>query len=53
MNLIDPASRAEFERVYPIGKRPYFKPSADYAVPESSVIIEYLDDHYQPAAAEH
>jgi hypothetical protein len=24
---------------------PYLKPSADHAVPESSVIIENLDDH--------
>jgi glutathione S-transferase len=46
VNLIDPASRAEFEQIYPIGKLPYFKPSAEHAVPESSVIIEYLDDHY-------
>jgi glutathione S-transferase-like protein len=37
VNLIDPGSRAEFEQIYPIGKLPYFKPSADYAVPESLV----------------
>ena len=46
VNLIDPASSAEFERIYPIGKVPCFELSAGHAVPESRVIIEYLDDHY-------
>lgn len=46
VNLMDPADRAAFEQVYPIGKLPFLKPNADHSVPESSIIIEYLDDQH-------
>lgn len=46
VNLMDPASRAKYEKVYPIGKIPYLVDDAGHARPESSAIIEYLDQHF-------
>ena len=45
VNLQDPASRAEFLKVWPIGKFPVLA-DGDWMVPESSIIIEYLDQKY-------
>ncbi len=43
----DPATAAEFKALWPIGKMPLLKDSArDRVVPESSIIIDYLDQHY-------
>ena len=43
----DPATAAEFKALWPIGKFPLLKDSArDRIVPESSIIIDYLDQHY-------
>lgn len=47
VNLGDPASRAEFLKLWPIGKFPVLRDDTrDRTVPESSIIIEYLDRHY-------
>lgn len=47
VNLMSPEARAEFEKVYPIGKVPFLVDAAkDRVVPESSIIIEYIDRHY-------
>jgi glutathione S-transferase len=46
VNLGDPQGRRAFEQVYPIGKVPYLKVSDDHNVPESSTIIEFLEDRY-------
>jgi glutathione S-transferase len=47
VNLQDPVSRAQFLDVWPIGKFPVIRDEAhDRMVPESSIIIEYLDQHY-------
>jgi glutathione S-transferase len=47
VNLGDEASRAEFLAVWPIGKFPVLEDTArDWMVPESSIIIEYLAQHY-------
>ncbi|MBW8853721.1 MAG: glutathione S-transferase family protein [Bradyrhizobium sp.] len=47
VDLSDEASRAAFLRLWPIGKFPVLRDEArDRLVPESSVIIEYLDRHY-------
>jgi len=47
VNLGDPAERAALLRLWPIGKFPVLSDSArGETVPESSVIIEYLDRHY-------
>ena len=47
VDLGDPAERAALLKLWPIGKFPVLE---DYAngqiVPESSIIIDYLDRHY-------
>ena len=40
-------SRAAFLKIWPIGKFPVLRDDArDRTVPESTIIIEYLNDHY-------
>ena len=47
VDLFDPASMAAFKKVSPMGKLPFLKvESKDWNIPESSIIIEYLDTHY-------
>src|SRR5215204_2682639 len=47
VDLSDEASRAALLRLWPIGKFPVLRDEArDRLSPESSVIIEYLDQHY-------
>jgi len=47
VNLQDDAERAAFRALWPIGKFPVLQDAArDRMVPESSIIIEYLDRHY-------
>ena len=47
VNLQDEAERAAFLALWPVGKFPVLQDSSrDRMVPESSVIIEYLDLHY-------
>jgi glutathione S-transferase len=47
VNLQDEGERAAFRKLWPIGKFPVLVDDARGAtVPESSVIIEYLDQHY-------
>jgi glutathione S-transferase len=47
VDLADAASAAEFRKVWPIGKFPVLRDEAsDRTIPESSIIIEYLDRHY-------
>jgi len=45
VKLMEPAERAEFLKVWRIGKMPVLK-DGDWIVPESSIIIEYLDQKY-------
>src|SRR5690242_5298317 len=41
------ASAAEFRRIWPIAKMPVLRDEAkDRTIPESSIIIEYLERHY-------
>lgn len=48
VNLGDPAERAALLKLWPIGKFPVLRDDArGQTVPESSVIIEYLDRHYR------
>ncbi len=43
----DPVSAAKFKAIWPIGKFPVLHDDArDWTVPESSIIIEYLAQHY-------
>jgi glutathione S-transferase len=47
VDLSNPIAAAEFKKVWPIGKFPVLRDEAmDRTVPESSIIIEYLDRHY-------
>lgn len=43
VNLMDPADRAEYQAIYPLGKVPMLTTDDNKVVPESSIIIEYLD----------
>jgi glutathione S-transferase len=46
VNLFDPAAKAEYLKVSRLGKVPFLKvEDADWNVPESSIIIEYIDRH--------
>lgn len=52
VNLGDPAERAAFEAVWPLAKFPVLRDEArGCTTPESTIIIDYLAQHY-PAAAE-
>jgi glutathione S-transferase len=47
VDLADETSAAEFKRIWPIGRFPVLRDDArDRTVPESSIIIEYLAQHY-------
>lgn len=46
VDLASTEARAAFERVNPLGKVPFLMPSEDYQVPESTSIIEYLEDKF-------
>ncbi|HEV7319040.1 MAG TPA: glutathione S-transferase family protein [Ensifer sp.] len=47
VDLLDPAEAARFAALWPVGKMPVLTDSArDVVMPETSVIIEYLDRHY-------
>jgi glutathione S-transferase len=47
VDLTNEASAAAFKRIWPVGKFPVLRDeSKDLTIPESSVIIEYLDMHY-------
>jgi len=47
VDLADATSRADFIRVWPIAKFPVLRDDAkDRTIPESSIIIEYLAQHY-------
>ena len=47
VDLVDEGERAAFRKLWPIGKFPVLRDEArGETVPESSVIIEYLDQHY-------
>lgn len=46
VDLMSPEARAAYEQVNPFGKVPFLKPSEDWSVPESTTIIEYLEDRF-------
>jgi glutathione S-transferase len=47
VDLSNEAARADFLKVWPVGKFPVIRDDArGRTVPESSIIIEYLDQHY-------
>ncbi len=46
VDLMDARDRETYEAVYPIGKIPFLMPEEGEGIPESTAIIEYLDDRY-------
>ncbi len=47
VDLGDETSRADFKKIRPIGKFPVLRDDArGQTIPESSIIIEYLSQHY-------
>jgi glutathione S-transferase len=47
VDLAEETSRAELKKIWPIGKFPVLRDEArDRTIPESSIIIEYLAQHY-------
>jgi glutathione S-transferase len=47
VNLADAASSARFFELWPVGKMPLLRDEQrDRTVPETTIIIEYLDQHY-------
>src|SRR5262245_3616070 len=46
VDLGSPEARAAFGKISPLGKVPFLKPSEDWQVPESTSIIEYLEDKF-------
>lgn len=46
VSLMSPEGKAAYTQIYPIGKLPLFKPSDDHMIPESTIIIEYLEGHH-------
>ena len=47
VNLLDETSATAFKKIWPIGRFPVLRDEArDRTVPESSIIIEYLAQHY-------
>jgi glutathione S-transferase len=47
VDLADPEQRAEFQRLWPIGKFPVLRDETrGRTIPESSIIVEYLELHY-------
>jgi glutathione S-transferase len=47
VDLMDEGERSAFRKLWPIGKFPVLRDDArDRTVPESSIIIEYLDQYY-------
>lgn len=50
VNLGDAASRTRFFDLWPLGKMPVLRDDArDRTIPETTVIVEYLDRHYPGA----
>lgn len=46
VNMRDPAARAEYKKVNPLGKVPTLVLHDGTKIPESTIIIEYLEDHF-------
>ena len=46
VNLMDPAGRAEYEKLYPLGKIPSLVRDDGWFIPESTIIVEYLEGYF-------
>jgi len=52
VKLMDPEASAEYRKVYPMGKIPCLVLDDDHIIPESSIIIEYIDGMGEPRLIE-
>lgn len=43
LNLFDPQAREEYRKIYPLGKIPLLVLDDGHPIPESSIIVEYLN----------
>ena len=48
IKLMDPESNEEYRKIYPMGKIPCLVLEDDHIIPESSIIIEYIDSMAEP-----
>ncbi len=48
VNLMDADARAQYREVYPLGKIPCLQLEDGHLIPESSIIVEYLDPMAKP-----
>jgi len=48
IKLMDPESSREYRKIYPMGKIPCLVLEDDHIIPESSIIIEYIDSMGEP-----
>jgi glutathione S-transferase len=46
VSLMDDAEREAFRKIYPLGKIPFVVLDDGHWLPESSIIVEYLDSHF-------
>jgi len=46
VDLFSEDAKAAYREVHPLGKVPLLMVDGDYPIPESSIIIEYLDTHF-------
>lgn len=46
VNLMDPAAMAEYRKVHPMGKVPFLLLDDGWKIPESTIIVEYLEGHF-------
>ncbi len=48
VSLMDPDARAAYREIYPLGKIPCLLVEDNHIIPESSIIIEYIDHMAEP-----
>ncbi len=48
VNLMDPDSRDAYREIYPLGKVPCLQTEGGHMIPESSIIVEYIDPMAEP-----
>lgn len=46
VNLFDASEKEKYKKLYPIGKIPLLELEDAYKIPESSIIIEWIDQNY-------
>ncbi|TQV85080.1 glutathione S-transferase family protein [Aliikangiella coralliicola] len=47
VQLFDPEVKANYEKIYPIGKIPLLIVEDDWKIPESTIIVEYLEGNFE------